>query len=120
MSDRNDPIEKLAQKELSHPSFLNTYREKRLLEDGKFQEVAEQQLDKLYLYSWFGLALVLIFSAWAVYQLINFGETNNLISLLLGLAMWIAMIIFTYLFTREIVSKKRTLQIVLKLLDSTG
>lgn len=117
MDNKTDLIEELVHSELTRPSFLYTYHEKKMLEEGKFMEVAENQMDKLSIYFWLEVAFILVFSAFGVYQLINFGETNNLVSLLLGLSTWIMMVIFTYFFTREIVSKKRSLEIVMELLE---
>ncbi|MDZ7691661.1 MAG: hypothetical protein U5K69_11140 [Balneolaceae bacterium] len=118
MENKTELIKVLALTELRRHSFLNSYRERQMLKEGQLTEVAQQQLEKISILFWVEVAFILIFSAFGVYQLINFGETNDLFSLILGLASWIMMVIFTYFFTKEIVSKRRSLEIVIELLDT--
>lgn len=117
MKNREDIVSEIIRHELSRYRFLYSYQEKQMIKNGDFKEVASKQLKKVKSYSWIVVAFILIFSGWGIYQFINFGNTENTFSLFLGLCMWIFVVICTHLFTREIVAKQRSMEIIVQLLS---
>ena len=118
MEEHNDLFRDVIQNELSRSEFLYSYREKQMIKKGEFKEVAVGQLQKIRYYSWIVLSFIMIFSSLGIYQFTEFTQTQSAFPLILAITIWTMVLFLTYLFTKEIISKKRTLEIILTLLES--
>jgi hypothetical protein len=116
MAKRNELLSEIIHDELSRYNFMYSYEEKQMIKNANFKEVANKQLKKIKNYFWLVVVLILIFSGWGIYQFIVFGNTENALSLILGLCMWGFAISLTYLFTKEIVAKRKSMKMILQLL----
>lgn len=117
MENKRELFSEIIRREFSRHNLMYSYKEKQMIEEGKFKTVASKQLDKTRKYSWVVIISILFFSGWSIYQFIDFGRSENVYSLVLGVCMWIVVVMSTYLFTKEIVAKKESMKFIIQLLD---
>lgn len=115
--EKSDLASEIIRGEFSRYRFKYSYKEKQMIKEGSFKKVASQQLEKLKRYSWVALLAILLFSGQGIYQIIDFGSTESYFSLIIGVFMWMMVIILTYLYTKEIVSKRNSMKLIIQILD---
>jgi hypothetical protein len=115
--EKDNLISEIIRGEFSRYRFMYSYKEKQIIKEGDFKKVASKQLEKIKKYSWLVIIFILFFSGWGIYQFIDFGNTENIFSLILGVCMWILVVIFTHLFTKEIIAKQNSMKLIIQLLN---
>lgn len=114
--EKNNLISEIIRGEFSRYRFMYSYKEKQMINEGNFERVASKQLEKIKKYSWIVVFFVLFFSGWGIYQFVDFGNTQNIFSLVLGVCMWIFVVISTHLFSKEIIARQNSMKLILQLI----
>lgn len=99
-----------------HSYFLS--KQKKWLEQDKFGKLATKGLRQAKIMGVFVLFSIIIFSFISVYHFIQYGNTENNVSLWLGIGSWIFVIISTDFYSRDILEKKKSMERILKLLEA--
>lgn len=110
-------IDEIIRTELKKYRFFYSDNEKLMIENSNYLDLVTEQQEKLKLYTWLVIILILIFSGTAIYLFISFGNNDTVFLLFLGLFFWIAVIASTYLFSKELVAKRQSMDMIIKLLN---
>ena len=111
-------INRIIEKVLSRHSHFYKYKEKQLLKEGQFRELATGQLSKIIRYGWVMPIVLFLTSAASIYYFILFGSSGGLNTLFMGLLYWFMTLFFAYFYSSEFLARKHTMQIVMDLLSS--
>ncbi len=115
---KDDVFTAMIKEEINQFHHYFKYKEKKWLQEGKYNKVAEKGLRQAKTMGIFVIFSILIFSFISVYHFIQYGNTANNVSLWLGIGSWIFVIISTVYYTRDIVEKKKSMERILKLLEA--
>lgn len=115
---KNDDIFiSMIKEELNQFNHFYLYREKQMIKDGEFEKLANHSLKQTRFFGFLVILMILIFSFVSVYQFVQFGTIGSRSSLMIGTITWGFVILFTFIYTRDIVNKKKTMERILKLLE---
>jgi hypothetical protein len=115
---KDDIFLAMIKEELNQYNHLYLYREKQMIKDENFKDLAIHSLKQTRM---FGIAVILfivIFSINSIYHFVQFGTESDLNALIIGVLSWALVIVSTYFYTRDIVEKKKTMERILKLLEA--
>ena len=115
---KDDIFLAMIKEELNQYNHIYLYREKQMIREEKFEELANHSLRQTRLFGFIVILFVIAFSIYSIYHFVQFGTTGSLNSLLLGLLSWGLVIVSTYFYTRDIVEKRKTMERILKLLKA--
>lgn len=115
---KDDIFLAMIKEELNQYNHIYLYREKQMIREERFEELANHSLRQTRLFGFVVILFVIAFSVYSIYHFVQFGTTGSLNSLLLGILSWGLVIVSTYFYTRDIVEKRKTMERILKLLDA--
>ena len=115
---KDDVFTAMIKEEINQFHHLFRYEEKKWLQQGKYNKLAKRGLRQARVMGIFVIFSILIFSIISVYHFIQYGNTENNISLWLGIGSWVFVIISTVYYTRDILEKKKSMERILKLLEA--
>lgn len=115
---KDDVFTAMIREELNQYQHFFLYKEKKWLEEEKFNKLATKGLRQARIMGIFVIFSIILFSFVSVYHFIEFGNTDNNISLWLGIGSWVFVIVSTVFYTRDILEKKKSMERILKLLEA--
>lgn len=115
---KDDVFTAMIREELNQYQHFFLYKEKKWLEEEKFNKLAKKGLRQARIMGIFVIFSIILFSFVSVYHFIEFGNTDNNISLWLGIGSWVFVIVSTVFYTRDILEKKKSMERILKLLEA--
>lgn len=115
---KDDIFLAMIKEELNQYNHIYLYREKQMIREERFEELANHSLRQTRLFGFVVILFVIAFSVYSIYHFVQFGTAGSLNSLLLGILSWGLVIVSTYFYTRDIVEKRKTMERILKLLDA--
>ena len=115
---KDDIFLAMIKEELNQYNHIYLYREKQMIREERFEELANHSLRQTRLFGFVVILFVIVFSVYSIYHFVQFGTAGSLNSLLLGILSWGLVIVSTYFYTRDIVEKRKTMERILKLLDA--
>lgn len=119
MAKGNDDVfMAMVKEELNQYNHLYLNREKQMIKEEKFEELANHSLKQTRFLEFVVILCVLGFSVVSIYYFVQFGTAGNYNSLIIGVLAWFLVIGSTYFYTRDIVEKKKNMQRILKLLEA--
>lgn len=108
----------MIKEELNQYNHIYLYREKQMIKDGKFEELANHSLKQTRMFGFAVILFIVIFSVISIYHFVLFGTESDLNALIIGVLSWALVIVSTYFYTRDIVEKRKTMERILKLLEA--
>ncbi|MEX0945680.1 MAG: hypothetical protein WD513_06440 [Balneolaceae bacterium] len=114
---KDDIFISMIKEELNQFNHFYLYREKQMIKDGEFEKLANHSLKQTRFFGFLVILMILIFSFVSVYQFVQFGTIGSRSSLMIGTITWGFVILFTFIYSRDIVNKKKTMERILKLLE---
>lgn len=116
--NKDDIFLAMIREELNQYNHIYLYREKQMIREEKFEELANHSLRQTRLFGFVVILFVIVFSIFSIYHFVQFGTTGSMNSLMIGVVSWGLVIVSTYFYTRDIVEKKKTMERILKLLKA--
>lgn len=116
MATRNT-IEKFFEDQFQNTSQFFLYKDKQLLESGKYREFAQEQISKANKTFWSVTFSVFICSYWGIMSFIEYGAGPNWFDLVFGLVAWMAIIGILFYAAKEYYTIKSSMFFLIKLLD---
>ncbi len=119
MTMENDDIFlAMIKEEINQYNHFFLYKEKKWIENQEFKKLAQYSLKQTLFLRISAIAFILSLSLMSVYHFVQYGSNGEWIPLLLGLISWGFVIFVTFIYSRDILQKKKTMERVLKLLDA--
>lgn len=115
---KDDVFTAMIREELNQYQHYFLFKEKQWLKEGKFNKLAQKGLRQARIMGVFVIFSIILFSFISVYHFIEYGNTENNVSLWLGIGSWFFVIISTVFYTRDILEKKKSMERILKLLEA--
>ncbi len=115
---KDDVFIAMIREELYQYNHLYLYREKQMIKEEKFEELANHSLKQTRLLEFLVIFCVLGFSVVSIYYFVQYGTAGSFNSLILGVLSWFLVIGSTWFYTRDILEKKKTMERILKLLEA--
>jgi len=110
-------IEEFFQDQFQNTSRFFLYRDKQLLEKGRYREFAQEQISKSSKIFWSVTFSVFICSYWGIMSFIEYGAAPNWFDLTIGLTAWVAIIGILFYSAKEYYTIKSSMFLLIKLLD---
>lgn len=114
---KDDVFTAMIREELNQYQHYFFFNEKQWLKEEKFSKLAKKGLWQAKIMGVFVIFSILLFSVFSVYHFVQYGDTENNVSLWLGIGSWGFVIISTIFYTRDILEKKKSMERILKLLE---
>lgn len=115
---KDDIFLAMIKEELNQYNHIYLYKEKQMIKDGEFEKLANHSLKQTRMFGFFVILFIVVFSFFSIYHFVQFGTESDVNALVLGVLSWIMVLFSTYLYTRDIVEKKKTMERILKLLEA--
>lgn len=115
---KEDVFIAMVKEEFNQYQHFLFYKDKKELENENYRTVAEKMINQIRLLSVFVLFSILIFSLFSVFHFIDYGNTGNNVSFWLGITTWAFVIFSTIFYTRDVLERKKSMQRIIKLLDT--
>lgn len=112
-----DTIEEFFEDQFRNTSQFFLYKDRQLLEKGKYREFALEQISKASKSFWSVTSSVFICSYWGIISFIEYGAGPNLFDLTFGLIAWLAIIGILFYSAKEYFTIKSSMFLLMKLLD---
>lgn len=115
---KDDIFLAMIEEEINQYSHYFLFKEKKWIESKEYKKLAKYSLKQNLFLRISAIAFILSLSLMSVYHFIQFGTNGGWISLLLGISSWGLVIFVTFFYSHDILQKKKTMERVLKLLES--
>lgn len=113
-----DVFTAMIEEELNQYQKFFLFQERELFRRGEYEKLARQSFRHTRIIAVLVLLTIVTFSLISIMHFINFGNDNELSSLVLGLLSWTFVIVSTIFYTKNILEKKKCMERVLKLLEA--
>lgn len=110
-------IKEFFEEQFQDTSRFFLYKDKQLLNEGKYQEYAQEQLHKAKKIFWSVSFSVFLCSWYGIISLIEYGAGPNWFDLILGLSSWVGLIIILLYAAREYYTIRSSMTLLIKLIQ---
>lgn len=116
--EKDDIFMAMIEEELNQYNHFFLYNEKNWIKNKNYRELARSSLKKTWYLAVSAIAFIICFSIFSVYHFVQFGTHGEWTPLILGLISWGFIIFATFIFSRDILQRRKTMERVLKLLNA--
>ncbi|WP_103665755.1 hypothetical protein [Gracilimonas amylolytica] len=110
-------IKEFFEEQFNDSSQLFLYKDKKLLDEGKFREYAEEQIGKANKVFW-SISFGLLMAVWyGTNGLINYGSDPTWFNLTVGLFLWFVALVMVWYASKEYYTIKSSMSFFIRLLD---